>query len=324
MASHIKTINVSEYLTSHNYGIEPDDPAHSMYVEGLAMLTALVDDARRIRDVRVNVNVDRGNDDFCDYEIPIAPESFCEEGLIYDSSIARSRARTPVVSDLPAIELTADKLRMHQHWTRFGVRTPDTQENGNWPRSRLPAVIKLRDGCGSMNMRKVETTSEWLSIAYQNNTIVQDFIPGRAASVAFLAGNCDLVPLLPTWQTLSDDCRFHYRGGQIPIPHHLAARAIRLGLQAVKEIGGLKGYIGVDLILGKAADGSQDYAIEINPRLTTSYVGLRALADFNLAQAMIDVVEGKPVDYIMWKPGRVQFWPDGRVEYDPTPGAVWD
>ncbi len=123
---------------------------------------------------------------------------------------------------------------------------------------------------------------------------------------------------------ISNDGHFHYLGGQLPIACHLEARAIALGRQAVDCIPGLRGYVGVDLILGDAADGSEDYAIEINPRLTTSYVGLRVLADFNIAQAMIDVVEGRPVDYIKWKPGRVHFWPDGRVEYDPTPGAVFE
>ena len=46
-------------------------------------------------------------------------------------------------------------------------------------------------------------------------------------------------------------------------------------------------------MLGDAADGSRDYAIEINPRLTTSYVGLRALAEFNIAEAMLRAATGK-------------------------------
>ena len=35
---------------------------------------------------------------------------------------------------------------------------------------------------------------------------------------------------------------------------------------------------------------SGDRVIEINPRLTTSYVGLRALARFNLAEALLAVI----------------------------------
>jgi predicted ATP-grasp superfamily ATP-dependent carboligase len=74
------------------------------------------------------------------------------------------------------------------------------------------------------------------------------------------------------------------------------------------------GYVGIDLILGEAEDGSQDYVIEINPRLTTSYVGLRALSNTNLAQAMLDVAQGREPQ-LDWKPGRVRWSADGVVEY---------
>ena len=318
---YIANINVSEYFT-YEGEVEPDHPAYGMYVEGLAMLSALAEDARKIGEVRVNV--DRNNDDFCNYEIPIAPVGSCREGLIHAQEIALSRAETVVLSDPPAIRLTADKLFMFEHWTRLKVKTPFTLENRVWPRTRVPAVIKQRWGCGSTNMLKVETNSQWLAVTHPEYDLVQDYIPGRAASVAFLAGNCELIPLLPTWQILSTDGNFKYQGGQISIPADLKERAVRLGARALNGIRWLKGYVGVDLILGDATDGSQDYAIEINPRLTTSYVGLRALADFNIVQAMIDVVEGRPVDYIRWKPGRVRFWPDGRVEHDPTPGAFFE
>src|SRR5205085_5922811 len=109
------------------------------------------------------------------------------------------------------------------------------------------------------------------------------------------------------------DGRFHYQGGQLPIRIDLEDRAIRLGRQSVDCVPGLAGYIGVDLILGDAPDGSQDYAIEINPRLTTSYVGLRALADFNLAQAMIRVAAGEPAGELRWRPGPVRFLSDGAI-----------
>jgi predicted ATP-grasp superfamily ATP-dependent carboligase len=68
------------------------------------------------------------------------------------------------------------------------------------------------------------------------------------------------------------------------------------------------------LVLGDADDGSRDYAIEINPRLTTSYIGLRALAEFNIAEAMLKIAQGEEVGERKWKPGRVRFGPDGTVK----------
>ena len=52
------------------------------------------------------------------------------------------------------------------------------------------------------------------------------------------------------------------------------------------------GYLGIDLVLGQAVDGSEDVVIEINPRMTTSYIGLRQAATGNLARAMLNVAAG--------------------------------
>jgi predicted ATP-grasp superfamily ATP-dependent carboligase len=113
---------------------------------------------------------------------------------------------------------------------------------------------------------------------------------------------------------LSDDGLFTYYGGACPLPGPLNARAQALVLDAIEVFPPPLGYIGVDLVLGDAEDGSNDYVIEINPRLTTSYVGLRALSKTNLAQAMLDVARGREPG-LAWKEGRVRWSADGAVEY---------
>ncbi|MBO0700209.1 MAG: ATP-grasp domain-containing protein, partial [Zavarzinella sp.] len=140
--------------------------------------------------------------------------------------------------------------------------------------------------------------------------IAQQYIPGMAASVAFLAGPSGMVPLAPCEQLLSDDGRFQYRGGRLPIRPDLAERAIRVATAAVACVPGLLGYAGVDVVLG---DDGRDWAIETNPRITTSYVGLRALAKFNLAAAMLAAVRGERLPEVGWRDGRIEFTPDGRL-----------
>jgi predicted ATP-grasp superfamily ATP-dependent carboligase len=139
---------------------------------------------------------------------------------------------------------------------------------------------------------------------------VQPFIPGRPASVAFLIGPRQTVALAPAWQHLSDDGRFHYRGGSAPMHDDaLAERAVHIARRAVEAVPGLGGYVGVDLLLGDAADA----VIEINPRLTTSYVGLRALAADNLMGLLLRVVRGESVAAPRWRPGGVHWMADGQV-----------
>jgi predicted ATP-grasp superfamily ATP-dependent carboligase len=181
-------------------------------------------------------------------------------------------------------------------------------------------VWKPRDGAGSTATFLIRTALELHQIKalvaageHDGEMILQEFVPGRAASVAFLCGPNGHVPLLPAFQTLSDDGRFKYFGGELPVPESLAARIVRLARQAIECVPGLLGYVGIDVTIGEAVDGSRDFAIEINARLTTSYVGLRAVAEDNLAEVMLTVAQGQPHAPIRWKPGRIAWSTDGTV-----------
>ena len=92
----------------------------------------------------------------------------------------------------------------------------------------------------------------------------------------------------------------------------LAERATPIATQALKSIPGALGYVGVDLVLGKASDGSEDVVIEINPRLTTSYVGLRAMTEDNLAGAMLRIAAGEKVS-LNFKRDPLEFSASGMV-----------
>ena len=76
--------------------------------------------------------------------------------------------------------------------------------------------------------------------------------------------------------------------------------------------GGPLGWLGIDLVLGSDPAGADDVVIEINPRLTTSYLGLRRLARGNLAAALLAVARGEPAG-LSFRAEPLQFAPDGRV-----------
>ncbi len=288
--------------------------------EGRAMRDAVADDFRRLAADVLTLDAagDAEAEQFramaarCDNTLVIVPES---DGLLA-ARVGWAGGRA-INSTTAAIRLTADKLATFDLWRAAGVPTPHSYPAHRFMPADLPLVFKPRDGAGSEGVRLVERWEDFRDSArgQVGRLMCQQFVPGRAASVAFLIGPSQSVPLLPTFQHLSDDGRFSYLGGELPIPPALAARAVALGRRAIDCVPGLRGYVGVDLVLGEAADGSQDFAIEINPRLTTSYVGLRALANTNLAGAMLDVCAGRPVE-VRWMPERVSFTPDGAVTPD--------
>jgi predicted ATP-grasp superfamily ATP-dependent carboligase len=177
-----------------------------------------------------------------------------------------------------------------------------------------PAVWKPRHGAGSQATFLLQGPADLVRVAEQavaegftGPAILQRWVPGLPASIAWLVGPMQMLPLLPARQLLSDDGRFHYQGGELPLPAGLAGRAVRLSRQALEALPGLLGYVGIDLVLGDAADGSQDWLIELNPRLTTSYLGLRQQAKFNLAEAVLAVARGVAPPRLNWHEGKLRF-----------------
>jgi predicted ATP-grasp superfamily ATP-dependent carboligase len=144
--------------------------------------------------------------------------------------------------------------------------------------------------------------------------ILQPFVLGLAVSVAFIISAKECVALLPAEQHLSEDGRFRYLGGAIPLAPDIAQRAEHLARRALETIPGLLGFVGVDLVLGEKGDGSEDWVIEINPRLTTSYIGQRLMTPSNLAQSMLQAASGSSIEPLEWLDNRVTFRSDGSFQ----------
>ena len=324
------SVFVYEWCTALGIGRAVDDPAHSLYREGLAMRDAVVEDftsaGYEVRTLEFDVSIRkrqtiRERDSFraivkeVDGVLVIAPELGGELSRRCDW-VEKFGGRL-LGPDVDSVQTCSNKIDLAKHWVSHGVRTPRTNSFLDWLRepSVFPAICKPVDGAGSMGIRRVENMDEvhniWRAGGYDDFTpsdlVLQDYVPGFAASVAFLVGSTQSVPLLPASQILSEDGRFHYLGGEMPLEPALAARTIAIASQAIACVLGLRGYVGVDVILGNATDSSQDYAIEINPRLTTSYLGLRAICEDNLAHLMYLAASGEPIPKPRWKPGRVRF-----------------
>ena len=314
-----------------------DDVPDSLRREGAAMLGDVVEDFGRIPGVEVLTLL---ADDLAG---PFGQHS-CRHAVSGESRAFRERARdadaaliiAPEFDDhlsrrtgwavaegcrilgcgRDTIRLTSDKLTL-AHWLNdHHVPTPATHLLSAAPPAvdTLPCVLKPRYGAGSQATFLIHDPGAWPEVLQQaraewprGDLIVQPFHPGQPASVAFFVGRNLIVPTPGATQTLSEDGRLRYLGGTTPLQPEIRARAVALAQRAVESVPGLQGYLGVDVILGAAADGANDVVVEINPRLTTSYIGLRDLTRTNLAELWLQLWRGETVAPPVWDESEITF-----------------
>jgi tyramine---L-glutamate ligase len=216
------------------------------------------------------------------------------------------------------VALTSDKHLTAERLAAAGVPVPRgvllaslTELDPSSPPLPYPAVLKPCDGAGSLGVRVVRQADELPSSIPATTSAWrwEEYLAGRPASVAVLCGARPL-PCPACYQQLSDDGACAYLGGRRIEDRRLAQRARKLALRAIAALPATVGYVGIDLILGDRHDGSADAVIEINPRLTTSYVGLRHLAGENLAGVMVANARGVPAE-LSWRASPIQFESDG-------------
>ena len=231
-----------------------------------------------------------------DYTLLIAPE--IGGALLQRCRQVEQLGGRLVSPDSRFVAIASNKQSTAERLAAQGVRVPPgmrlPQSLVEVPDDLFPAVVKPSDGAGSWLVTRVDTLGQLAKVARRaerGQWRIERFVPGLAASVAVLCGRRGNVPLAPCEQVLARD-RFDYLGGRLPLAAPLAMRAQRLALAAIEALPPTTGYVGVDLILGLPLDGSEDVVVEINPRMTTSYVGLRRACRQNLAAAMLAVAAG--------------------------------
>lgn len=345
----VTSICLYEYFTSgglwdatHCVDASPTKQQASIIAEGRAMASAVaadlaaIDDAEIIclRDARLSdwrpqgcrtIDVGDAEDDAqllsesaatSDWTIVIAPETggaLSERCRRVVASGGRLLGPSPSL-----VALASDKQRTAVRLAAAGMPVPlgiEHPAGQPWPPDfRYPAVWKPLDGAGSERIELISDHQSPSTAAAGRLGRLEVFQPGLPASVSFLCGSRWRVALPPCSQRLSGDGHFRYLGGTTPLPATLAARATQLAERAMSSLDGAIGYLGVDLILGDRDDGADDCLIEINPRLTTSYIGLRAACQQNLALAMLRLAHGADAINLTYRPETITFSAAGGLD----------
>jgi predicted ATP-grasp superfamily ATP-dependent carboligase len=299
-------------------GWPPGDLPAGLAAEGAGMLRSILADFQLWGAVRTITTLDERLADLslpADEVINIAPD---HHSAIFSSVLARMDAALIIApetdgilarlsglvqdagvlllgSSPEAVTIAGDKWACYQRFRQSGLQTPLTQlarAGDASPQARVigyPIVVKPVDGVGCEGICLVTDESELAAaltklrqVTLREEILLQSFIDGIDASVSLLVAEGRALPLSLNSQAIATGCPFAYKGGTVPLLHPSAERACSIAEAAVRLLPGLKGYVGVDLIL----TGDDVWLIEINPRITTSYLGLRRVLRLNLAQAI--------------------------------------
>lgn len=218
-----------------------------------------------------------------------------------------STGKTSLNCSSDAIAEVADKAKLTETLQKNGYITPKTalfnindslkyiKESINCKLS-YPLVFKPVDGAGCSGVSlikdedRIQDAIEKLKKeADSKKFIVQEFVEGESVSVSLLSNGSKAVAFSLNKQniTLAEPTgESTYNGGYTPLNHPNQDHIFVLSEKIVETLPGLRGYIGVDLIINQKGL----YLVDVNPRLTVSYVGVRSIVNFNLAQAIIKAV----------------------------------
>ncbi|QJP13918.1 ATP-grasp domain-containing protein [Starkeya sp. ORNL1] len=214
---------------------------------------------------------------------PIAPESGGELARLVERLAATG---TRVIGpDLATVRLCSSKRATGAALAAAGIRTVTS-----YPADRVPAdlappvVLKPDDGAGCIETYLLDRIPD--DIAGRAGFIVEPFIDGEAASLTLLcrAGRAHVLAASRQNIVRLGD-RLDFAGvevGGITITDELRALADRIH----DALPGLSGIVGVDYVA--TPDGP--VVIEVNPRLTTSYAGLRRSLGVNPAAFVSELI----------------------------------
>ena len=249
----------------------------------------------------------------CDTTIIIAPEL---DNILFQTVAAlRNHGLHVLSSSLPFLQATTDKWMSSKLLAAHNVHQPQTWMLSEYLSIHLqhpstPMTLKRRDGAGCVGMRFFENAND-LNRYVKNESngcqanldqwLVQPWHGGQPASIALVAhpGSAKFLGSLEQSihiEPLNDQRVYNvsYRGGAGPI-RSIDFERLEQTAEAVLEAlpRGALGWIGIDLLLPSAQD-PEITVIEINPRLTTSYLGYRKWYGPALANLLLGISVDPP------------------------------
>lgn len=297
-----------EYITGG--GLIDHALSSSLVHEGEIMLKAVANDFERIadvdvctlRDYRLSSNsisshditispgqayadvIDQLNKDF-DALLIIAPESnnvlalLCEQYSNQEIILLNSNAS--------AVRLTSSKLDTYHYLLDSEIeQIPTYHHNQIKDLNADQYVMKPIDGVGCENLFILKSFDELVNKLEKHEDvefIIQPFVTGTHASLSLLCwdGECRLLSVNEQCIKEEQDSLV-LKGCRVNAFDKIRFKSFCNKL--IQALPGLRGYIGIDILITE----NEIILVEINPRITTAYVGLADALGVNPAELMLE------------------------------------
>jgi predicted ATP-grasp superfamily ATP-dependent carboligase len=220
----------------------------------------------------------------CDCGLVIAPDD-----LLADYTARLETACINLGSPPAAIRLCADKLETTELLLYNGLPAPRIVREG-----QVKCVVKPRTGCGSEGVFVAGSPTDL------DGYISTEFIDGEHLSVSLLGGTGSILPLTLNRQHIHMNGKVEYDGNDVNVEHPAREDIFAVARKAGDMLG-CRGLYGVDVVYS-----DRPYVVDVNPRPTTSVVGVARVVDRNLADLVLLARFGELPDRVGYR-GRCSF-----------------
>ncbi|WP_428354137.1 ATP-grasp domain-containing protein [Methyloprofundus sp.] len=226
----------------------------------------------------------------------IAPET--DGVLAFWCQFFNQQGKKLYTSGQQAVGLCQDKLATSTLLQNAGIACVPTSSYDNLTGYRHGSwVIKVNDSVGCDQVYFLQTQQDWKCVLPRlqadKSYIVQPFIPGKSLSLSCLFYQGQAYFLCCNQQHLVvEQQQFVLSACTVNIANQNRHKYHKLCEQIAKAMPQLFGYAGIDFI---ETDTGEVLILEINPRLTTSYAGIKAALGINVAELVLNLPIQAPV-----------------------------
>jgi predicted ATP-grasp superfamily ATP-dependent carboligase len=192
---------------------------------------------------------------------------------------------------LGSIEVASKKMDTHFALEAAGITSIPTYTLESWPKNHQVWLAKPNDGAGcgdTVCFNNTEDLEGWIVANHKQMLhVIQPFQSGDAGSISCVMRNGTAQLLSCNSQHIEiNNQMLSYRGGVVNGVCDYWPQFEFIANKIAQALPRLAGYVGIDVIV----DGDEVIVVEINPRLTTTYIGMHESIGVNPADLIINTL----------------------------------